>query len=133
MGTNRQRDRVSVNLKRRQQGITAIGMLILASVFGVIGLAAIKVTPLYLENMRLDTVMDDIQTELSGTGATPAAIRTALNKRLYIEGVRLPPETVKIAQSGNGYQVRIQHEGRAPFIADIWLLVVFDKQISIGR
>lgn len=122
-----------MNLRCHQQGITAIGMLILAAVFGTIGLGALKVTPLYLQNMRLGTVMDDVQAELSGTGATPATIRTALFKRLYIENVRLPQEAVKIVQSGSGYEVRIQHEARASFVSDIWLLVVFDKQISISR
>jgi hypothetical protein len=116
-----------------QRGITALGMLILAGLVGVLGLGALKVTPLYLQNLRLGAVMDDLPTELNGKGATPAAIRSELNKRLYIEGVRIPGEAVKIVQGRNGYQVQVQHEGRAPFVADIWLLVVFDKQISITR
>jgi hypothetical protein len=119
--------------KRYQRGMTAIGMLILASVIGTLGLGVMKVTPLYLENMRLNAVMDDMQTELSGHGATPSTIRSELNKRLYIEGIRIPGEAVKIVQGSNGYQVRIQHEGRTPYIADIWLLVVFDKQILVAR
>jgi hypothetical protein len=116
-----------------QRGITALGMLILAGLVGVLGLGALKVTPLYLQNLRLGAVMDDLAIELNGKGATPAAIRSELNKRLYIEGVRIPGEAVKIVQGRNGYQVQVQHEGRAPFMADIWLLVVFDKQISIAR
>jgi len=38
---------------RRQAGISALGALLLATVFGSVGLAALKITPLYLESLRV--------------------------------------------------------------------------------
>ena len=121
------------SLRSRQAGVTAIGLLILASVFGVLGLGGMKITPLYLQNMRLSTVMDDLKVEMDGKGSTAGNLRLYLNKRLYVEGVDVRPEDVKITRTGNGYVVKIEYDNRTPFLADIWLLVAFDKQVQIRR
>jgi hypothetical protein len=118
---------------RRQAGVTLIGFLLLAGLFGVVGLAVIKLVPMYMRNLTLTTVLTDISNELSGKAATPGAIRVALGKRFDIEGIELPPENVKITQIRDGYQVRIEYEARAHYVSDIWLLVTFDKQVDIRR
>lgn len=138
MEPHRNANRLSAGLRRRpastarrQAGITAIGFLFLAAVFGLIGLGAMRLVPLYLENMRLSTVLDDLQRDANGL--TPQGIRIEMAKRFSIEGVRVPTENVKISQVRDGYQVRVQYENRAPFIADIWFLVAFDKQVLVRR
>lgn len=134
MEPHRKEHRVAITpLRRRQAGITAIGFLLLASLFGVVGLAALKLVPMYMQTMRLSTVLDDVQQELSGKGPTPGSIRSAIGRRFSIEDINLPPDAIKINQSRNGYSVQIQHESRAPYVANIWLLVVFDKQVEIAR
>ena len=133
MESYRQGHRVTVPARHRQGGITVIGFLILASLFGVVGLGAMKLVPMYLQNMRLSTVLEDLQTQFSGKEVTPANIQRELDKRFVVEGIKLPRDNVKINQGKNGYQVRIQYENRAPYVADIWLLVAFDKQVEIRR
>ncbi len=39
----------------------------------------------------------------------------------------------KITQSPKGYSLRVQYEERAPYVADIYLLVAYDKQVEITR
>jgi hypothetical protein len=119
--------------RHRQAGITVIGFLILATLFGVVGLAAMKLVPMYLQNMRLSAVLEDVQTELNGQGSSPANILNELYKRFSVEGVNLPRENVKITQGKNGYLVRIQYENRATYVANIWLLLSFDEQVEIKR
>ena len=133
MESYRQRDRLSMVSRNRQAGITVIGFLILATLFGVVGLAGLKLVPMYLQNMRLSTVLNDVQKELNGQSTTPAAIQRELNRRFAVEGIDLPPQQVKINQGRNGYEVRIQYENRAPYVADIYLLVAFDKRVEIKR
>jgi hypothetical protein len=130
MEPNRKKYRVNA-MPRKQAGLTAIGFLFLAAVFGLIGLGGMRLIPLYLENMRLSTILDDI--ERDGGGLSPQGIRLEMAKRFSIEGVRIPTESVKISQVRDGYQVHVQYENRAPFIADIWFLVAFDKQVLVTR
>ena len=118
---------------RRQAGIPALGFLLLAVVFGSFGLAALKVAPLYLESIRLKTVLADLKEEVDGAGATAGSLRLNLASRLYIEGIALGPEAVKVTPGTNGYSVLVQYDNRTQFVGDIWFLVVVDEQIEIRR
>jgi hypothetical protein len=119
--------------RHRQRGITALGFLILALLVGVVGLAVIKVTPMYLKSMRMNQILSDIEQELSGQGPTPATIRNELSKRFSVEDIRMEVNAPKIAQSKNGYTLQIQYEERAPYVAGIYLVLVYDKQVEIRR
>jgi hypothetical protein len=120
-------------MRSRQRGITVLGFLVLACAFGVIGLAGIKLVPMYIKNMRLSTVLDDLEREMRGAPTSPNAIRVELEKRFSIEDITLSAESIKISQARDGHSVRIQYENRAPYLANLWLLVTFDKQVEIVR
>jgi hypothetical protein len=119
--------------RHSQAGITALGFLILAALVGVIGLAAMKVTPMYLKNMRMTTILEDVARELSGQSPTPQNIRNELYRRFSVEDINLDADDIKIAQSKNGYSLHVQYENRASYMADIFLLVAYDKQVEITR
>ncbi len=90
------------NSRHAQAGITALGFLILATLVGVVGLAAIKVVPMYIKNARMDTILGEIQKELNGQGANPSTIRYALAKRFSVEDISMDVNQVQIAQSKEG-------------------------------
>jgi hypothetical protein len=119
--------------RHRQAGITALGFLILATLVGVVGLAVMKVTPMYIKKMRMDSILTDTARELSGQGTNPTNIRNALARRFSVEDVNLDIDAFKITQSKNGYSLRVQYEERASYVADIYLLVAYDKQVEITR
>ena len=119
--------------RHSQAGVTALGLLILALLVGVVGLAVLKVTPMYIKNMRLTTILNDVERELSGQAATPQSIRNDLARRFSVEDIRLGSDEMKITQSKNGYSLRVQYEGRASYMADIYLVVAYDKQVEITR
>lgn len=119
--------------RHAQAGITALGFLILATLLGVVGLGVLKVTPMYLKNMRMTTIMSDVERELSGQGTNPQAIRNELARRFSIEDVNLDFDALKITQSKNGYTLQVAYEERASYIADVYLVVAFDKRVEITR
>jgi hypothetical protein len=119
--------------RHSQAGITALGFLILAMLVGVVGFAVMKVTPMYIKNMRMSTIMEDVQRDLSGQAATPQSIRNELARRFSIEDLNLDIEAMKITQSKTGYTLRVQYDERASYIANMYLLVAYDKQVEITR
>jgi hypothetical protein len=119
--------------RHAQAGMTALGFLALALLVGVVGLAVLKVAPMYIKNMRMNTILDDVQRELSGDSPTPQSIRNELARRFSVEDINLNIDAMKIAQSKNGYTLHVQYEERAPYVADIYLLVAYDKQVEITR
>lgn len=133
MESHRHGSRMTSATRHSQAGITALGFLILALLVGVVGFAVIKVTPIYIKNMRMDTILEDVQKELSGEAPTPQSIRYALSRRFSIEDVKLSIDALKITQTKNGYTLHVQYDDRASYIANMYLLVVYDKQVEITR
>ena len=116
-----------------QAGITVIGFLILAAIFGFIGLAVLKIFPLYLEKMRINRVLEDVQSELSASGSSIQNIRLLLEQRFYVENLSIPREEIEIARAGEGFTVRVVRDARASFVADLSFIVSIDQQVEIGR
>lgn len=133
MESHRATSRMSGIGHHRQTGITAIGFLILAAVFGTLGLALIKIFPLYLERARVSAVLEDVEQELATGGNTRTGIINTLEARFYVENLEVLRSEIDITQQGTGYLVSVNRESRAPFIADLWFVVVIDEQIEIMR
>ena len=133
MEPHRNKYSVIRSLPRRQAGITALGFLMLASVFGLVAFGGIKIAPLYMQKMRIGTVLNDVKAELDGTGATTGTLRRTIVQRLYVEGISIDPEDLDITPTNVGYTVGIQYDNRTSYIADISFLVEIDEQIEIRR
>lgn len=125
--------RHQVGSRCRQSGVTAIGFLILATLFGVLGLAALRITPMYLQKMRLDTILDDVARDYRSGNRGPTDIRLELNRRFAVEGIRVPREGITISQGSNAYQVRVQMENREAFVGNLHFLLVYDRQVDLPR
>jgi len=121
------------SMRRKQAGMTALGFLLLATLAGVVGLAGLKITPMYIKKMRMTTIMNDVQRDLGGQSPTPVTIRQEMAKRFSVEDINLDVEKFKIAQSKNGYTLHVQYEDRAPYVADLYLVLAFDMQVEIRR
>ena len=133
MEPNRPRNRIDFMGRRNQAGITAIGFICLAAFCGFIGLACLKIAPLYMQKMRLEAVLNNMEKDMQGSGRNAQGIRLELESRLYVESLTIPRENVSIRQVQDGYQVHIQQENRTPFLADLWFVVMVDEQVEIRR
>ena len=133
MEPHRQKYPVSHVLPRQQAGITALGFLILATIFGLVGYAGIKLAPLYLQKMRIGTVLEDLKMELDGTNVSTGTLRRTLIQRLYVEGISVDVDDVIITPTAGGFRVGLRYDNRTPYLADISFLVAIDEQIEITR
>jgi len=133
MESHRQGRRLVTAPRSRQRGITFIGLLILAVLVGVVGLAGIKLVPMYIMDMKLGKALDGLSEELNGKEVNAQSIQYALYKKFSVEDINLPKDSIKVAPSKNGFSVRIQWENRTPYMGDVWLMIVFDKQVEIRK
>ncbi len=121
-------------MRRQQQGMTLIGMVIVAIIAGIFVLAALRLTPIYLEYMKIDSALDSMKQDLDGSNAGPAQIRVSLERRFDIDDVKsIRPRDVVIERSANGHSVTAEYEGRAPFIANVHFAVEFKKTVEVSR
>jgi hypothetical protein len=120
--------------KRKQSGITLIGFLLLAAVFGVVGLAGLKIIPLYLEKMSIGTVLNDLKDELATGGNNALGIRRALDSRFYVENLdQLQNNEINIKREGEGFSVVVNREKRVLFLPDLYFVLVINEQVEIAR
>jgi hypothetical protein len=133
MASHRKGHRMSLSARNGQSGITAIGFLLLAVLVGIVGLAGLKLTPMYIRNMALGRILQDLQGQVGAEPISPVSIRREIDRRLEIESIDLPKDSVKIAPSKNGYTVHVTYESRAPYAAGVYLLLEFDKQVEIKK
>jgi hypothetical protein len=121
-------------MHRQQRGMTLISFILLAVLIGAVAYAGLRLAPVYGEYMTLSSVMNSVKTELDGQGATPVAIRNALERRLAVESVSsVGARDFDISQSATGYVVALQYEGRAPYAGNLFLVASFDRQVEIRR
>ena len=133
MGPHRQRHSLNAGNRRRQAGITAIGFLFLAGLVGIVGFGGLKLFPMYMTRMRLDSILDDMERDPEAASRTASEIRVDIASRMAVEGLRLPADIISVSPSRNGYNVRISLEDRQLFISDIYFLLMYDRQVEIAR
>jgi hypothetical protein len=133
MESHRQGHRLVIGPRARQRGITFLGLLILAVLVGAIALAGIKLVPMYIMDMKLSKALEGVPDDLNGKEINPQSIQYALYKKFSVEDINLPKDSIKVAPSKNGFSVRIQYENRAPYMGDVWLMIVFDKTVEIKK
>ena len=74
-------------MRSKQRGMTFIGLVLLAAMVAILGFAGLKLTPAYLENMKMKRILNDVKSDMDGQSPTPQVIRRAIDKRLNIEMV----------------------------------------------
>ena len=133
MESHRQGRRLVTAPRARQRGITFLSLLILAVLVGAVALAGIKLVPMYIMDMKLSKALEGIPEELNGKEVNPTSIQYALYKKFSVDDINLPKDSIKVAPSKNGFSVGIHWENRAPYLGDVWLMIVFDKQVEIKK
>ena len=121
-------------MKKRQAGITTLGLVILASFVGLFAFAGIRLTPVYLNYMKVVGVVDGVRNEFDGTGASRAQIRSSISRRFDIESVSIiTAKDVKVIKVDGGHEVAATYSHKAPFIANVSFVVDFDKRVLVRR
>lgn len=125
-------------MRARQRGMTFIGFLMLAIIIGMLGFAAMKLTPFYLEYMTVRRVLNNVAEDLDGQGPSAQSIRQTIQK--YFVAEMVTAQTAKelqqaftISKSENGYLVTVSYEKQAPYIANVSLLVTFEDEVEIRQ
>ena len=121
-------------MKKRQAGITTLGLVILVAFAGLFAFAGIRLTPVYLNYMKVVGVVDGVREEFDGTGASRSQIRSSISRRFDIESVGIiTAKDVKVLKVDGGHEVAATYSHKAPFIANVSFVVDFDKRVLVRR
>jgi hypothetical protein len=124
------------SMRNRQQGVTAIGWLVLLTPFAIVLYAGIRLAPLYLNYMKVVRAIDNAASSVKSAGAGAGgatAIRTAIDRHFEIDMVEYPTiKDIQIRREGTVWEIEAKYDDEAPLFANLSLHVTFDKTVRSG-
>jgi exopolysaccharide biosynthesis protein len=120
-------------MRQRQTGITFIGWLFLLLPVAIVGYCVIRLTPVYLNSMKVSKALKETAKEFSGDEQiNPTTVRVSLEKRFDIDSIDFPDvKTVIIARDGQNWVLTSNYEDTVKLFKNISLLVQFDSSAVV--
>lgn len=121
-------------IARRERGMTTLGMLILVAFVGLFAFAAIRLTPVYLNYLKVAGVLNGVYEEFDSQNPSRAAIRTSISRRFDVESVsEITARDIEVTQQDGGFLVVAKYDHTTPFISNVYFTVRFDKSALVRR
>ena len=125
----------TVNTFDRQRGASPLGWLIVIVMVCIIGLAGLKLLPVYLEYYSLADVLETMRTDSKMKGATKREIVNMFYKRVSgssIESVRDENVVFKKVQGKKSYLIEVNYKVKTPLFGNLSLLAEFNRSAEVG-
>jgi Domain of unknown function (DUF4845) len=123
-----------VGHKQQMRGMTTLGMLILVAFLGMFAFAAIQLTPVYLNYMKVAGVIEGVKEEFDSQGPTAANIRRSIERRFGIESVAvITSRDIKVAAESGGFSVSANYDHTVPYLGNLSFSVHFEKTVLVRR
>jgi hypothetical protein len=121
-------------MRSKQRGVTLIGWILLLTPWAICAYAGIRLTPVYLNYMKVARTLEQVKADYKGGApGDQFAIKTALEKRLFIESVEFPEaKEMKITRNGRSWVIEAAYDDQAPLFANVFILMSFDKTVRLG-
>jgi hypothetical protein len=119
-------------MRRYQRGITTLGWLILLIPVAIVAYAGIRVTPIYLNYMKVVHSLEQVATEVPGDSATADAIKVSIGKHFDTDSLDYPDvKDLKITRTDGVWSIEANYDDQAPLFANLAILVTFDKIVKL--
>jgi hypothetical protein len=119
-------------MRRRQQGMTFIGLMCILVLVGAIGYAGVRLLPVYLNYMKLVRTMESAATEFKGEAANLQGVRNSLNRHWAIEDITgIDEKDIEVTKDDGGLTLHAVYDDTVPYLGNVSLSVHFDKTVKV--
>lgn len=120
-------------VRGRQSGVGMWGILFIFAVIAFFALVAIKVVPIYLNQMKVASVMREVSHDPKlPPNASPATILNILNRQWDIQDIYdLQPQDIVIRQGDNGQTLSYDYEARTNLFYNVFIVIHFHGQATL--
>lgn len=119
-------------MRQRQRGMTFIGLLCVLALVGVIVYAGIRLTPVYLNYLKVVRGMEGAAAESKGDNADQGGLENLLARQWEVQDIDTPAyKDVEITKDDSGIEMHIAYDDTVPYIANISLMVHFEKTVKV--
>jgi len=123
-----------MSMRSKQTGVTLIGWIILLIPTALCMYTGIRLTPVYLNYMKVARSLEQVKSEYKGVDAGGVSeIRLAIEKHLNIESVDYPDiKDIKISRDGRTWIINAAYDDQAPLFSNVFVLISFDKTVTLA-
>ncbi len=124
-----------MSFRKRQRGISFLGLIAIAGILGFSVVIGLKLIPIYMDSWKIDTVMKAVISEGGINQQSRKEVIESMLKRLDIDAVeavnyRNYKESLTIAKRKNKTTINIFYRVETPLIGNLTLVAEFDKSVS---
>ena len=121
-----------MNRWHRQNGMTAIGWLLVLGLIAFFTLITLRLVPSYLEFAKVASALESLENEPGITGKTKPDIVRLVQKRFDVNDVmNVSAKEIKVKKDKGILTVSIDYERREHLISNIDVVAKFDKKIEV--
>jgi hypothetical protein len=119
-------------MRRYQRGVTFIGWVILMIPFALVFYAGVRLTPVYLNYMKVRHTLEAVAAEVPNEGQTADGIRNAVVKHFIVDEVDYPTaRDIKVVRDNGVWTLEANYDDQAPLFMNAAILVTFDKVVKL--
>ncbi len=120
-------------MKQQQQGMTAIGFILIIGMIAFFTAIGVKLIPMYIEYYSVTSILKTIQSEPETASRSTAEIEDTILKRFSINEIhRVTKDDITITKEGNKIIIEIAYEARVPLFGNIDIIGDFkDNRVEV--
>ena len=120
-----------MTMPSRQRGLSLISWMVILVVVAILGTAAFRMIPAYLEYNTISTAIRSLLQDNKVAMMSGGEIRAALDKRFVINQVNaITVNDLKISKEGGVMVIATDYEVREPLFYNISIVMTFKDEFS---
>ena len=117
-------------MRKAQQGVSVIGVLLAVILFAIVAKAALAIWPAYWDDRVINKEIEDV---LKNNPITMKSFEfeSKMDQQLSMNNIRdLKIKDITQVQNAGGLEVKKKYEVRKPFLLNIDLVLTFEKDFD---
>ncbi len=120
-----------MSMQTRQQGVSAIGLIIILAIFGYVVFIGIQYVPQYIESKTVTTILDNIAAKHSKERLdSMSAVQGAIDSQLFINQMGDLKSSFKVKQYRGDFVITVSYERELNLMYEK-KLVPFEESVTL--
>lgn len=120
--------------RHQQKGVSAVGWLLIAVIFGFLLITFFRVFPMYYENFKVRSVLENMAQDQRLDVKSRRAIWQSMQKRLTVQEARsVKREDVSMQRKDGKTTITVNYEIKSDYIGNLFIGARFSESVVINR
>lgn len=124
-----------LTVTKKQSGMTFLGIVFVFLFAGIFALAALRLVPLYMENMSVNQSIESFKQDYAAKpNMTLAEMKRNLQTKLDVQDVRhLKVKDITFKKARGGYEVDASYSPKVNYLSNVNFVVDFEHKFKLEK